>query len=63
MTTSETALLIQDKALSQRYEIRKFRHTAPVTRAWLERAAGWALNNGFQELAARLCHQAREMEV
>ncbi len=62
MTTSETALLIQDKALSLRYETKKFRHTAPVIHAWLERAADWALRHGFQELAHSLCRQAKETE-
>ncbi len=61
MTASETAQFIQDKALSLRYEARQFPQTASVIRAWLERAADWALRHGFQELADSLCRQAREM--
>ncbi len=51
---------LADRALSLRYEARQFPQTAPVARAWLERAADWALRHGFQELADSLCSQARE---
>ena len=63
MTTNETALFIQDKALSLRYEAQKFRQTTPGSGGWLERAADWALRNGFQELAASLCRQIGQMEA
>ena len=63
MTINETALFIQDKALSLRYEAQKFRQTTPVAVAWLERAAAWALRHGFQELAGNLCRQIGQMEA
>ncbi len=63
MTTHEASLFIQDRALSLRYEARQFQQISPVARAWLERAADWALRHGFQELAHSLCCQARETEA
>ena len=53
---------LADRALTLSYEARKNQQTAPVARAWLERAADWALRNGFQNLADKLCKQAREMQ-
>lgn len=52
---------LADRALTLRYEARKWPQTAAVSAAWMRRAETWALNNGFQELAHRLCRQAREM--
>ena len=50
---------LADRALTLRYEARRFPQTAAVSAAWMRRAETWALNNGFQELADSLCRQAR----
>lgn len=54
---------LADRALSLRYEARRFPQTASVSAAWIRRAADWALRHGFQELAHSLCCQARETEA
>lgn len=51
------------RALSLCYEARQFPQTAPVARAWLERAADWAFRHGFHDLASGLCRQLGEMGV
>ena len=61
LLASEAHFFIQDRALSLRHEARQFVQTAPVARAWLERASDWALRHGYQELAYSLRRQAREM--
>lgn len=50
------------RALSLRYEARQFPQTAPVARAWLERAADWAFRHGFHDLATGLLEQIKEVE-
>lgn len=50
---------LADRALSLRYEARRFPQTASVSAAWIRRAENWALHHGFRDLANSLCRQAQ----
>lgn len=51
---AETAALLRDKALTLKYEARRFPVTAPMAKKWLMLAAAWAGRRGDPLLQAEL---------
>ena len=53
---------LEERALSLRYEARRFPQTAPVSRAWLRLAEAWARRHRKQRLRELLAGYLRDID-